>query len=226
MPTDRILFNRKLSLKSTLLVLLGIAAVLGLGMVSYLVIARARSMAHLRASIPILCEEATRQRDVLLAAIENYKRALNVYPPDHLLSRAPLSVDAVTNQLLYELMGTLYDSTNDVFYCSDFPQIRGVDVKRLFNTVRLRNSGDNPGAIGRFLDVTNAGATTAITERPDTVALLSFWPSWQGVQSDLYQQIDIGTWCYNSSAPIHNRSGFDLWIEIKTPLTNILIANW
>jgi hypothetical protein len=226
MPAERPFFNRKLTPKGGLLVVLSIAAAIGLGILAYPVYARARSMAHLRSSIPTLCEEVGRQRQVLVAAIEGYKRAFNSYPPDHLLSQAPPTVDAATNQLLYELLGTLYDSTNDTFYPSDFPQIRGIDAKRFFNTSRFKNSAENPGTIGHFLNSANIGATIAITERPDTVALLSYWPNWQGVEPDLYQQIEVGTWCYNSSAPAHSRGGYDLWIEIKTPLTNIIIANW
>lgn len=226
MPGERIFFNRKPSPKVALLVMFSLGAVIGLGILAYPGFTRARLTAHLRSSIPKLCEEAGRQRQVLSAAIESYKRALNTYPPDHLISNSPLIVDAATNQLLYELLGTVYDSTNDNFSASDFPSIRRVDAKRFFNTSRFNNSTEDPGKIAHFLKSTDMGATIAITERPNTVALLSYWPSWEGVQPDLYAQIEPGSWCYNSSAPIHNRSTYDLWIEIKTPLTNIVIANW
>jgi hypothetical protein len=226
MPAERPFFNRKLTPKAGVLVVVSLVAAIGLGILAYPVYARARSMSHLRSSIPTLCQEVGRQRQILMAAIEGYKRALNSYPPDHLLSQAPPAVDAATNQLLYELLGTLYNSTNDTFYPSGFPQIRGIDAKRFFNTPRFKNSGEDTGTIGHFLKASDMGATIAITERPDTVALLSFWPAWQGVEPDLYQQIDIGTWCYNSSAPAHNPGGYDLWIQIRTPLTNIIIANW
>jgi len=226
MPTQKVSFNPTLSLKGGLLVLVCLGAVIGLGLFGYPLYARARSMAHLRSSIPMLCSEAARQRQVLVAAIENYKRTLKTYPPDHLVSQSPPIVDATTNQLLYELLGMVCDSTGGDFYSSDFASIRRVDARRYFNASGFKNSGEDVAKIGHFLKKSELGATIAIKERPDTVALLSFWPSWQGVQPDLYQQIDIGTWCYNSSAPVHHPGAYDLWIEIKTPLTNIVIANW
>ena len=226
MPTEKASFNPTLSLKGGLLVLVCLGTAIGLGLFGYPLYARARSMAHLRSSIPMLCSEVARQREVLVAAIENYKRTLKSYPPDHLVSQTPPTVDVATNQLLYELLGMVYDSTNDAFYSLDFASIRRVDAQRYFNAPRFKNSGEDLAKIGHFLKTSELGATLAINERPNTVALLTFWPSWQGVQPDLYQQIDIGTWCYNSSAPVHHVGAYDLWIEIKTPLTNIVIANW
>jgi hypothetical protein len=36
----------------------------------------------------------------------------------------------------------------------------------------------------------------------------------------------IGTWCYNSTKPQHNPGGFDLWMEVEAPGTNLVIGNW
>ena len=226
MSASRAFFNRNITLVGGLLLILSGVAIVGLGISVYRVYVRARSSAHLRSSIPRLCEEAVRQRQVLDSAIESYKRSLGCYPPDHVLPQAPPGVDAITNQLLYELLGTTYDPVKDTFYPIGFPKIKGADAKRFFNTTHFKNSTEDRQTVGHFLNESDTGGTIDIQERPDTVALLTFWPSWQGVDPELYQQIEIGTWCYNSSAPTHKPNAYDLWIEIKTPLTNIVIANW
>jgi hypothetical protein len=220
------LLRRDLTVTGAFLVILAALAAGGMLFLGYRVYDAARARAHLRSSIPKLCEELSRQRQTLVSAIGAYKQALGSYPPDHVLKEKPLVIDAVTNQLLYELMGAVYSPTNDTFYTRDFSPIRGVDAKTFFNVGSFRNSGKTPATVPCFLKLTDLNSTASISDRPHEVFLVAFWPNWEGVDAELLTQVDAATWCYNSSAPLHNPGTYDLWIEIRTALTNITCGNW
>jgi hypothetical protein len=189
---------------------------------------RARANLELRLSRATLRlqAEACKQRQVLVSAIQTYKATLGSYPPDHVVHRSPLIVDPVTNQLMYELFGTLYNSTNDSFLPHQFPRIKGTVARRFFNVDTFKNSAEKPELVKQFLDKTNVVAEFLVQGRPDVVALLGMWPNWEGMDSDLYQFFDAVSWRYNCSCPAHNPGSFDLWIQIKTSRTNIVIGNW
>jgi hypothetical protein len=226
MPANKSFFRRDLTTTGVLVALLILAGCVGLLYAVYELRLRAERAAHLRSAIPRLCQELSQQRQVLISAIEAYKGRLGFYPPDHLLSRTPLIVDPITNQLMYELVGTLHDPAKDTFSPVHLPLIRRAVIKRFFGTDGFKNSAERAKLVNHFLDAANLTATVAINEKPDEVHLPSFWPNWEGVEPDLYAQVSAGTWCYNSSSPTHNPRTYDLWIEVKTPLTNIVIGNW
>ena len=187
--------------------------------------ARSRRAAREREATARLCLEASRQRDRLISAIQEYKQSLGFYPPDHVLCQAPLAVDAVTNQLLYELLGTVHDVTNDAFIPSGFPQISAALVKEFFGTESIRNSVEQPEQSRHFLDAANTMAVSAV-KREVPVGLIAIWPNWAGMEADLYPYFEVASWRYNSSSPEHNVGGFDLWLEIRTSRTNIVVKNW
>jgi len=179
----------------------------------------------LRAAIPRVYAEIYGQRQSITRAIESYKQTLNFYPPDHVLQQKPLVVDAFTNTLLYELVGSLHDSTNHFFEPAGFAPISAQTVRKYFHTDHFANTVEQRGEIRHFLDASNIIATMAVNQKPD-VALLAYFPSWEGIEPELLGEIELGSWHYNQSAPIHNPGSYDLWIEIHTPLTNIVIGNW
>jgi hypothetical protein len=127
---------------------------------------------------------------------------------------------------MYELFGSLHDPAKETFRPAHLPSIRWAVIQRFFNADGFKNSAERAELVNHFLDASNLLATVAINEKPDEVHLLSFWPNWEDVEPDLYAQISAGTWCYNSSSPTHNPRTYDFWIEVKTPLTNIVIGNW
>src|SRR6185369_10621605 len=107
--------RRKPPLVQILITILAIALLFGGGLMARSYLAHERLRSHLRAAIPKVCDDLCRQRQSLLDAIDAYKAKLGFYPPDHIISREPLIVDAVTNQLLYELLGTFHDPATDTF---------------------------------------------------------------------------------------------------------------
>ena len=225
-PATKTFFKRDLTATGALVALLILAAGAGLVCAVYNLRVRAKAAADLRLAIPRLCQKLSQQRQVLVSAIEAYKVSLGFYPPDHLLSRTPLIVDPITNQLMYELFGTLHDPAKGTFTPAHFPPIRQALIQRFFNADGFKNSAESAELVNHFLDVSNLTATAAINEKPEEVGLPSFCPNWEGVEPDLYAQIAAGTWRYNSSSPTHNPGTYDLWIEVKTSLTNIVIGNW
>ena len=186
---------------------------------------RHRQHTRLQTAIPRLCAEICDQRQSICQAIEHYRELLQFYPPDHVLQENPLRIDTVTNQLLYELVGCAYDPEERVFIPASLAPISAAMIKTYFRADRFLNSVDHPAQARRFLDRSNIVATMAVHQKPD-VALLAFFPGWEGIEPELMSQIELGSWQYNRSAPVHNPGKYDLWIEIHTELTNIVIGNW
>jgi hypothetical protein len=210
----------------TVLVIGVVVALLATGLVVGGRRVRASRETELRLAATRLQQEVGKERDSLVSAIERYKATLGCYPPDHVVSRNPLRVDPVTNQLMYELFGNVYNPTNGDFLPTQFPAIRGPIVKEFFNVDGFKNSVQSPQAPMRFLERSNVSAQYGINEKPDLVGVLGYMPNRAGMDSELYQPIGMPSWLYNSSAPIHNPGKFDLWIEIKTSYTNFTICNW
>jgi hypothetical protein len=115
MPSLRQYLSRHLTFGETALVLflVGIAArlvYLACGFISAGI-----HESRVNAGIPGVYAAIRHQRDAIVKAIEAYKSQFGVYPPDHLVSGQPIFVDPVTNTLLYELMGVLYDPSEKKF---------------------------------------------------------------------------------------------------------------
>ena len=216
----------KLSAVQTLIVMSGVAIGFGIGAIGYKLFVRARLETRLGAATARLQEEATKQRDVLVAAIEAYRQTLGCYPPDHVTCISPLTVDPITNQLFYELLGTFHSAADDTFDPPHYPEIRRSLFTRFFGTNCIKNSVERPEQLHHFLDITNMVAVYVIKTHPEPVGLIGIWPAWEGMAAALYQHIEPASWRYNSSAPTHNPGKFDLWIELKTTRTNILVKNW
>jgi hypothetical protein len=180
---------------------------------------------HLHAAIPKICDDLKHEREALRSAIEAYKLKVGAYPPDHVISRQPLMVDAVTNQLLYELIGTWHDLATDSFTPPGYPSVGRDFIQSFFGTESFRNTAAKADEVHHFLDQEKIETTVAVHSKPD-VALLAYFPGWEGIEPDIFAQVELGSWRYNSSAPTHNPGAYDLWIEIRTAETNILVGNW
>src|SRR5436189_3480995 len=168
---------------------------------------RTRPRTHLHDAMPKLYEQVSHQRELLTKAIEAYKGKPGSYPPDHVVSLQPLVVDAVTNQLLYELLGTRHDPAGDAFAPARFPSIKRALIESFFNASSFRNAALKTEEVLHFIDVADITATVAIHNKPD-VALLGYFPTWEGIQPDIYSQIELSSWRYNSTAPMHNPGAY------------------
>jgi hypothetical protein len=214
-----------LSVLGSLCGVLSLAVLASASVIAYRVFLLQRTNYHLRLAIPKVCQELLSQRELFVRGIEEYKRKFGTYPPDHLISSEPLVVDAITNQLLYELLGTLQDPAAGTFAPVRFPAVKREMIKSFFNTAEFRNSALKEEDVKHFIDVADISATVAVHNKPD-VALLGYFPGWEGIEPDIYGQVNLSSWQYNSSAPRHNPGRYDLWIEVKTSQTNIVVGNW
>jgi|SRR5205823_6949073 len=224
MPTIGQLLNRRLSLADSLLVLVALAAVVGLSYAAYSFVFRKVLEARVRSAFPRVCKEARLQREQLVAAIEDYKSKLGFYPPDHVLSRNPFVIDAATNQLLYELAGTVYDPTNETFTAKDFEKIEKRMIKELFSIDGFKNSAASPEQVKRFLSAEPV-PSMEVHDDPD-ISVLAFSRSFEGIDSEVAWEFAFSSWQYVSTAPTNNPVRFDLWIEIKADDKTNIIGNW
>jgi len=217
--------RRKLQLRDLLFLALGVILLAGASFYAWSMFGRYRENARLVAALPRLYSEICSQRECLTRAIDAYKQSLSFYPPDHVLQQNPLTVDPLTNQLLYELVGSVREPDGRFFEPMGYPPVSAQMLKTYFHSDHFANSVEQLEQVRHFLDSSNIIATMAIHQKPD-VALLAYFPSWEGIEPELMSQIELGSWRYNQSSPVHNPGKYDLWIEIRTGLTNIVIGNW
>ena len=207
-------------------VILFILIVISFGLAGHLV-ATVRRNNELGQATARLHQEACNQRDLLISAIGLYKHELGFYPPDHVITESPLVVDSTTNALLYELAGTVYDGTDDTFASPHMCPVHSKVLKELFGVDSIRNSIEAPQGTARcFLDVTNMMVVASVCRISDPVGLLGVWPNWDGMPAEIHEHFSVSPWHYTSRGAVHNPGSFDLWVEVKTPQTNILICNW
>jgi len=218
------LLKRRLSFTDSLLVLVVLAVVSAAGYELCRVTFRLILTVQARAAIPRVCDEIRSQRRQLVGAIEAYKAGMGFYPPDHVLSRNPLRIDAVTNQLLYELLGTVYDPTNETFSAKGFERVGKGMIKEMFNTDGFKNSASSDDSVKHFL-VADFVPSREVHDDPD-VNVLSFSSALEGIDGDVAGEFEFSSWHYVSSTPTNNPGRFDLWIEVKAADRAIIIGNW
>ncbi|HEV2394180.1 MAG TPA: hypothetical protein VG146_17645 [Verrucomicrobiae bacterium] len=214
--------TRRLTAGQAVVVIVLALILAGLGYLGYNLVSAAILEARVKAALPQVCSAIRNQRKVLLSAIEAYKSHFGVYPPDHLLSRQPLVVDAVTNTLLYELAGVVYNPTNKAYRLDRMEEADADFVKRFFGC-DFKNCSTNPAAVQNFLG--EFPPFRQVHDDPDTY-LLSFALYSEPVEPELLYQMDSSPWRYVSSAPTNNPGRFDLWMEVWTKTRKVTIGNW
>ena len=160
-------------------------------------------------------------------AIESYKSTYGFYPPDN-------SSGSLTNQLYYELTGTLYGSANNTYTnLNSSDSLTANAVQNIFNIGGFMNC-TKPGAdedsrkAENFLPALKSGQIGTITSDGTSVKLLvgSVGGPYQNYQP--LGRPDLNPWRYKSSGTLTNNPGsYELWIQIvfKPGQTN-LICNW
>jgi len=189
---------------------------------SYKFVAARILEAKVEAALPTVCVAVREQRTRIAGAIEAYRKEFGFYPPDNVVSRQPLVVNAYTNPLLYELAGTVVDKNGIV----ELPGLEAAPVdfiKQFLNTTGIVNSGSSTGAVRSFLSMEKLPAKQ-LHDDPDVFAV-GFPLTSANIPDETYWEFEVGPWQYVSSAPLHNPGKFDLWIEVKTKKRNVVIGN-
>ncbi len=216
--------NRRLKPTEAAVVVLILLLLGGLGYAAYKLIAARLLEARINAALPAVCAGIRSDRSKIIAAIEAFKTHYGTYPPDHVLSRQPLLVDPITNTLLYELAGVIYNPTNKTLRVDGLEPAEEQYVKAFFQCSAFSNYAASPDKIIRFLKV-DPLPTRQLHDDPDVFALASQAP-FEAIDSGLVWEFDTSPWRYVASAPTNNPRSFDLWIELKTRNRTIIIGNW
>jgi prepilin-type N-terminal cleavage/methylation domain-containing protein len=162
----------------------------------------------------------------LETAIDRYHAAYGFYPPDN-------PGNSLTNQLYYELEGTVYDPTNLLFATLDGGmKIKSVDVTNAFGIGGFMNctkpgAGEEAHAAQTFLPDLKPNQTATVNANGASITNLV---TAVGGPLPAYQPMGVpgvNPWRYNSSSPTNNPGAYDLWVQIviKPGQTN-LICNW
>jgi hypothetical protein len=216
--------NHRLTAWQTAVVILITLILAGLGYLAYNSITAAILASQVQAAMPKMCAAIRDKRRELVSAIEAYKAHFGVYPPDHVLNRQPLVVDPVTNTLLYELVGTIYNPTNKNFELGGLEPADAKYVKDFFQSDGFKNCGEKPDQIKQFLNA-HPLPTRLFHDDPDVFAVGFSIPD-LGLASEVVWEFQISPWRYVSSSPTNNPGKFDLWIEVKTKRQAVTIGNW
>ena len=212
METRNIHLKNKRAGAFTLIELLVVIAIIGI--IATLVLGLAGRAATARKINRVKTELAE-----LETAIDFYHDKKGFYPPSNGDTN-----NVVTNQLFYELTGTVYkdgdfqtvngseqinDSKLDIFKTKGFANSSMVadrsEVKNFFPTMRSSQYADiDPGN-----DIVKVMVVPV--EGPDDINV-------NGKK--------INPWRYNASTPTHNPDSYDLWAEILIAGKTNVIGNW
>jgi prepilin-type N-terminal cleavage/methylation domain-containing protein len=164
----------------------------------------------------------------LETAIDRYHAAYGFYPPDNPGNPG----NPLTNQLYYELEGTIYDS-NKLFTTLDGRmKISTINVAAAFGISGFMNctkpgAGEETRAAQTFLPDLKPNQTATVNV--GGVAITNLVSS-VGGPLPAYQPMGIpgvNPWRYNSSSPTNNPGAYDLWVQIVIqPGQTNLICNW
>lgn len=217
--------RRDLSLREILLVLAILAAAGAIGYGAWQQFLAWKHQSEIAAAWPLMATEARRQRDQISAAIEAYHSHFGIYPPDHVVNRNPLRVDPVTNTLLYELAGTIFDSDKKTF---SLPRVDLASGKALQETFQINSFTNSvtPGKARREFLVLDGFAFFGVHDDPDLVTLqLPMYVD--GVSYDASPEfLGSSSWCYVTTGATNNPGRFDLWMVIRTETREVTVGNW
>lgn len=191
----------------------------------------------------------TAQRDQFVTAIESYKADLNQYPPDNAVNGH--NANPVIHPLYYELVGTISSNRGALYQTSDRQEtIASTTIRQAFNQDGFVNSvepGQRPKSYIRDLKSSQLATFDLGSAAPsiDLLVIPARWPRKYAALAPLTGRLpNTATvdkrmtipWCYVSTSPTNNPTGFDLWatwnVQFRTRKdgtteTNFLtIGNW
>jgi hypothetical protein len=216
--------NRRLTAWQSLFVVATIAGVACLGYFACRFISAKIFQAKVEAALPKVCEAIRKERGTVLSAIEAYKAHFGFYPPDSAAGGGPQIANAVTNPLLYELVGAVLNPASEMYELGGLEPAEAKFVREFLNTTGFVNSGSTTGQVVRFLPFTNFPAAQ-LHDDPDVFAV-GFQIFWADIPPETAWEFGISTWRYVRSGATHNPGKFDLWIEVKTSSKTVTIGNW
>lgn len=178
----------------------------------------------IRTMTPVVITKAEKERDELVKAIEAYREHFGAYPPDHQLSATPLRMDPITNQLFYELAGTIHDPANETYKALRAPEpLEKGFIRATFGRDGFRNSGETTNQFRPFIRSEDF-ALTEVDDNPDVLGN-RFIPSIENLSEAASGEFDASPWRYLSTKPIHHPGRFDFWMILTVHGHEIRVGN-
>jgi prepilin-type N-terminal cleavage/methylation domain-containing protein len=167
--------------------------------------------------------------------IESYKAKLGFYPPD----TASGDRRFLTNQLYFELAGTdaLLDPRGTVrsFKTLDgASEILPAETQSMFGTQMFMNSSKSGGSddeqkgVNFLVGIRDTQLVELKGRNQNSIRFLVSsvpWPNGLGGDPWPYRP-GVNPWRYVSSAPIHNSTSYDLWVDVVIDGKTNRICNW
>ncbi len=179
------------------------------------------------------------EMEKLVTAIDDFKAHHGFYPPDNVVSRNPyIIVNPVTNQLFYELVGTIYFTSDNEFQTVKKDEIVRVNtIQRFFNTDGFVNAVKSTGnqaqdakKLKNFLGALKPSQFAEVASGADDLEVLKVpvdWPrGWPTEQHPVPSKPGLNPWRYVSTNPTNNPGSFDLWAEFVIGNEVKVICNW
>ncbi|MFO1476934.1 MAG: type II secretion system protein [Verrucomicrobiota bacterium] len=176
-------------------------------------------------------------------AIEAYKAKLGFYPPDH--SQPGVVGRIVTNQLFFELKGTVFNPATHIYTTLDgTASIPESDALNLFGAGFINTStsaagtDEKPGPVNFLphLRPKQVGilVNSSGTEYARLLVCSMEWPD--GMNPPVWNPSPppsrpqpppiLNPWNYVSSSPTNNPNSYDLWVDVKVKDTVYRVSNW
>ena len=155
----------------------------------------------------------------LVTVIEAYKEKKGFYPPSNGNTN-----NVMTNQLFYELTGTIFNPANNNYQTINGSETIGVaTIQNFFGTDGFANSSVDRGEIKNYFPGLRSTQYREVSSNPD-VELLTV--PVEGPNDIDVNGVKLNPWRYNSSTPTHNPGSYDLWAEIVIGGKTNIIGNW
>lgn len=177
---------------------------------------------------------AQAQMHKLQTAIEAYKSKLGFYPPGNgrtYIDRTirPVNQSAATNQLFYELTGTVFNGAN--LYTNVLgEQITAAQINSFFRVTGFANSAPTRGEVQNFCPVLTMEELANISAASTPVRVFAMPADGPlAIQSEEPggKRRWMVPWCYDSSSTNRiNADSYDLWIDINLGGKTNRICNW
>lgn len=156
----------------------------------------------------------------LETVIESYKEKKGFYPPSNGLTNI-----VTTNQLFYELTGTIFDPATGVFQSvNGTEKLDDSTIGNYFNTKGFANSGTaaDRSEVKNFFPGMRAEQYHDLGTNSVHVLIVPV----EGPDDINVGGKKINPWRYNSASPTHNPESYDLWAEIVVGGKTNIIGNW
>ncbi len=160
-------------------------------------------------------------------AIEAYQAKKNFYPPDNgkMKTDGPARLSSATNQLFYELTGTIYQ-TNQFQTINGSETISVTVIQNIFNVDGFANSSVQSSEVKNFFAGLKSTQYRELSTTPD-VQLLIVPVDGPNDLNNSSSGKKLNPWHYDSSSTNrHNPESYDLWAEILIGGKTNIIGNW